>query len=87
MSSWDGDDDIKVVANNWTQSLSHVDNGMFSTDTMMFFLHGVETVMTFHAGNGNHMGILCSKFYKFSGRGHSPSMLRIAWTLFHPAIV
>ena len=65
MSSLDGDDDIKVATNNWTQALSHADNGMFSAHTMMCFLHGVETSLTFHAGNGNRVGILCSKCYKF----------------------
>ena len=65
MSSLDGDDDIKVAANKWTQALSHADNGMFSAHTMMCFLHGVETSLTFHAGNGNRVGILCSKCYKF----------------------
>ena len=65
MSSLDGDDDIKVATNNWTQALSHADNGMFSADTMMCFLHGGMTALTFHAGNGNRMGILCSKCYKF----------------------
>ncbi len=65
MSSLDGDDDIKVVANNWTQALSHADNGMFSAYTMMCFLHGGMMVLTFHAGNGDFVGILCSKCYKF----------------------
>ena len=65
MSSLNSDDDIKVAANNWTQALSHADNGMFSADTMMCFLHEGMTVLTFLVGNGNHMGILCSKCYKF----------------------
>ena len=65
MSSCDSDNVIKVAANNWTQALSHADNGVFSTNTMMCFTHGVETALTFHAGNGDCVGILCSKCYKF----------------------
>ena len=72
MSSLDGDDDIKVVANKWTQALSHADNGVFSADTKMCFLHGVETALMFHAGNGDHVGILCSKCYKFFMPGVVP---------------
>ena len=88
ISSWDGEDDIKIVANNWTQALSHADNGVFSTNTMMCFTHGVETALTFHAGNGDRMGILCSKCYKFFRWGaFTKHMLGIAWMLFHPAIV
>ena len=65
MSSCDSDNGIKVAANNWTQALLHADNGVFSTDTMMCLTHGVETALTFHVGNGDHVGILCSKCYKF----------------------
>ena len=86
MSSWDGDDDIKFAADNWTRALSHADNGMFSADTMMCFLHGIEMPLTFHEGNGDAWEFFVANATSFSGRGLLPSMLRISWMLFHPAI-
>jgi hypothetical protein len=59
------DKDNRATTNNWTQVLCHADDGIFSADTMVCFLHNEETELTFHAENGERVGIVCSKCFKF----------------------
>jgi hypothetical protein len=77
--------DNRIMANHWTQALGHRDTGVFPADTMMCFLHNVKTALAFHTGNGEHVGIVCSEFFKFFGQVCLAGMLRIARTLFLPA--
>ena len=58
-------DDSRVVANNWAEALRHATDEGFYSDTMMCFLHDNKMALTSHADNGEHVGIVCSKCFKF----------------------
>jgi hypothetical protein len=58
-------DDNRLTSNNWAQVLHHADKWVFPADTMMCFLHNGVTALTFHAENGERVGIMCSKCFKF----------------------
>ena len=66
-------DDNRVAANNWAEVLRHATDDGFNADTMMCFLHEDKTVLTFHADNGEPVGILCSKSFKFLPRNIQPA--------------
>jgi hypothetical protein len=79
--------DSRIMANNWTQTIGHVDNEGFPADTMMCFSHNGKRALAFHTGNGDHVGIVCSEFFKCFGQVCLAGILRIAKTLFLPARV
>jgi hypothetical protein len=80
------DSEANIFEHNiWHQVLRYAVNGVFPADMMMYFCHHGETALMFHAENGNRVGILCSKCFKFFKPGLFVQHTRIAWTLFVPA--
>ena len=85
MSS-DSDDD-KGTTNKWFEALRHIEEEVSPEGSLICFTHNGETALAFHARNGEHLGIMCSKCFKFLGHVLLQSMLRIARTCLHPARV
>ena len=73
--------DNRVVANNWVEGLRHATDDSFNTDPIMCFLHEDEMALTFHADNGECIGIVCIKCFNFLAKDCSASTPRIARTL------
>ena len=66
-------DDDKGATNNWFEALRHIEEEFSPEGSMMCFTHNGETALAFHARNGEHVSILCSKCFKFLGQVLSQS--------------